>query len=381
MLTGNTPQRIVHIITGLDTGGAEMMLLKLVRAGSGEFSHSVISLGTAGTIGPRLAQAGATVDELGLKRGAVPSVKALRLVTLLNQLGPQIIQGWMYHGNLAATFGSALMKRRAKLAWSVRCSLNMLGSERWLTRSVIRAGAMLSRVPSAIVYNSELARRQHQSVGYAAQRSTVIPNGFDIDEFRIDTEARDTMRERFGISTDKFVVGIVARNHPMKDHQTFVEAAMRISSERADAVFVAAGRDVPKLLESMPAAVHQLGGKLLLLPEQSNVAQFMNGLDVCVLCSAWGEGFPNVLGEAMACGVPCVATNVGDCASIIGDVGLIVPPRSSEQLASAILALRVRDPSSRRTLALTTRNIIVDRYSLAKAVHNYESLWASSTSS
>ena len=270
--TVSATPRIAHVISGLTTGGAEMMLLKLVRGGERRFSHDVISLSTAGTVGPLLEQAGARVHALNLKPGTLPTFNALDLVRLLNRLQPNIIQGWMYHGNVAASCARMFMKRRPALSWSVRCSLNDSESEKWLTRGVVKVGAILSRRPSAIIYNSHLSRAQHKSTGYSDRHATVIPNGFDTGAFQIDAAARDSMRRRSVIPSNSFVVGLIARNHPMKDHRTFFAAAIKVSRARSDVTFVAAGSDIPRLAESMQDLVGELGPRLILLPEQSNIS-------------------------------------------------------------------------------------------------------------
>lgn len=371
----NTPLRVTHVITGLNTGGAEMMLLKVVRAGSRNVSHEIVSLGSCGSVGPQLEQAGANVYALDLKPGALPFFGGLRLANLLNHLRPDVVQGWMYHGNLAAACARMGMIQRSPLCWSVRCSVNTSGTAKWLTRTVTKACALLSHRVSAIVYNSNVSRVEHQGVGYSDARAIVIPNGFDTLAFQPDAAARDSMRRKLAIPMGHDVVGLVARNHPMKDHATFLAAAVRVARERPNVTFVVAGAEVTHLAETQSRIAAELGSRLKLLPEQSNVAELMNGFDIFVLCSAWGEGFPNVLGEAMACGLVCIATDVGDCAAIISGVGTVVSPRSPEMLATAIVSKLSDDPSHRRQLGDSARARVIERYALPEVARRYEDVW------
>lgn len=365
--------RVTHVITGLATGGAEMMLLKLVQNPEGTFEHTVVSLGGLGTLGPLMQRAGATVVPLNLKPGRIPvrGVRnALRQVRLSD---PDVIQGWMYHGNLAATFAQPFARRKAALSWSIRCSLNDRSEDKWLTRSVVKAGARLSNRPAAIIYNAARSRTQHAAIGYADRNAVVIPNGFDTSRFRPDYRLRTATRQKWGVANESVVIGLLARVHPMKDHATFLQAAADVARRHSHATFVVAGKGAPALRNKMLGLVEAVGTNILLLPEENDTPAFMNGLDLFVLSSAWGEGFPNVLGEAMACGVPCIATDVGDSAAIIADTGLIVPPQAPERLTQAIGALLVSE--TRQTLGEHARAHIEAKYTIQSIARRYEEVW------
>jgi glycosyltransferase involved in cell wall biosynthesis len=365
---------VAHVITGLAVGGAEMMLLKLVEASSPDFRHNVISLRSSDGLGERLEQNGAKVVALNLRAGSIPGLSAVGLVTTLKQLRPHVIQGWMYHGNVAAMIAMPFLGFRPALSWSIRSSYDDRNRDTWLTRRVVRIGARLSSRVDAIIYNSQRSQRQHTEKGYAGEHAIAIPNGFDVERLRPDEARRMARRQRWRVAPDSVVVGLLARVHPIKDHATFLTAAAEVLKRNPTVVFAVAGKGVPELRTVMPSLVDAIGANLLLLPEEADVPSFMNALDICALSSR-GEGFPNVLGEAMACSVPCVSTDVGDCAEIVSNTGLIVPPGSPDKLAEAILRLVTAGASERRARGELARARILSNYTLDGVARRYESVW------
>lgn len=365
---------VAHVITGLAVGGAEMMLLKLVDASSPDFRHNVISLRSSDGLGARLEQSGAKVVALNLSAGSIPGISAIGLVTILRRIRPHVIQGWMYHGNVAAMIALPFLGFRPGLSWSIRSSYDDRSRDTWLTRRVVRAGARLSSRVDAIIYNSLRSQRQHTDNGYAGEKAIAIPNGFDVERLRPDAVRRAAMRQRWRVRPESVVVGLLARVHPIKDHATFLIAAAEVSKRIPTVVFAVAGKGVPELRNEMPSLVDAVGPNLMLLPEEADVPSFMNALDICTLSSR-GEGFPNVLGEAMACGVPCVSTDVGDCAEIVSNTGLIVPPGSPEKLAEAILHLASAGAEERRARSEMARARILANYALERVARRYEKVW------
>lgn len=369
--------RICHVITGLATGGAERMLAKIVSATQGDrFDHVVISLTDEGTIGAVLRTYGARVYALGLRRGGISPSAVVRLGKYLRRTAPDIIQSWMYHGNLAASVAAHAVATPACVAWNIRHSLYGLQHEKRLTRWVIRAGRFLSRGPDAIIYNSRLSRSQHEAFGYASGHAHVIPNGFDMKRFRPNREVGYRIREELGIPHGAIVVGHVARFHPMKDHVNFLRAAVHVANEVPTAHFLVVGREVTPSNPALAGVVPpQLLARFHFPGERRDVPDLMRALDLLCLSSAWGEGFPNVLGEAMATEVPCVATDVGDSAEIIGETGMVVPPRNSEALARAVLAMLAKPVEERRALGQAARARIEERYALPRIVEQYAALY------
>ena len=239
--------RIVHVISDLDTGGAEVMLAKLVGAMDRDrFSNTVISLTDRGQLGDLIESSGVAVHTLGMKRGR-PDIFALpRLIRLFKTFHPTIVQSWLYHADLLSTlalkfYGSPI------LAWNVRCSDMDLKRYPPLTRAVQRVLAWWSVTPAAVVVNSEAGKWQHEWVGYRPRRWQVIPNGFDTQEFRPDSSVRLSLRKEWQIPEDAVIVALVARVDPMKDHATFLSAAQQVAESRKNVYFLLVGKDTQTL--------------------------------------------------------------------------------------------------------------------------------------
>lgn len=370
------PHRVVFLITGLTTGGAEMMLLKLCsRLDRRCFAPSVISLSGLGAIGARLEALGIPVYTLGMHRSRPSLIGLMRLRKLISTLRPNLIQGWMYHGNLAACLAAG----RKPVVLGIRQSLYGLDKERVLTRWVIRLGAALSRYSCIIIYNSHTSARQHEAFGFDASRTHIIPNGFDTDTFQPDEKARVYVRSELGLNDNAILIGLIGRYHPMKDHRVFLNAAALLSREFSDARFLLAGFDVNAGNPALSATIAELGlsERVFLLGERNDISQLNAALDIACSTSAWGEGFANAVGEAMSCGVPCVVTDVGDSASIVGDTGRVVPPRDPVRLIMAWKSLIALGRNGRQALGMRARSRVIENFSLSTVVKRYEELYES----
>jgi len=372
--------RIIHLITGLGQGGAEAMLLKLLGATDrAKFDPVVVTLMSAGALKESFRQLDVPVHEVGMPRGAVTPGGILRLRTLARELAPRTIQGWMYHGNLAAVLMARFAAEKPDLLWNIRHSVHDLGMEKPLTRLVIRLGARVSDRPRRIIFNSSTSALQHAGLGYPRDKSVVIPNGFDLDLFQPDPRAGARLRGELGLGSETPLVGWVGRMHPHKAPLDFLEAAKRVVAQSPQTRFVLAGSGMtgmdPGLRRFLD--VNKLKDRVHLLGPRSDIPGLMGGLDVLCLSSVT-EAFPNVLGEALACGVPCVATDVGDAARIIGTAGRITPPSDPAALAGGLLELLALPPAARRDLGLQGRERIRKHYSLAAVTAAYEDLYTSS---
>lgn len=369
--------KILHIITGLATGGAERALYTLLSAGLAKrFDCAVMSLSTEGTIGAPIRALGVPVHTLEIRAGIPGPGAMVRLRRHVMAFRPDVIQGWMYHGNLAASFAAWSAPGRPRLAWNVRQSLYDLAKEKPLTRQVIRANRVLCHHPDAIVYNSNLSRIQHERFGIATKRGIVIPNGVDSTLLRPDLASGMEVRRELGIDPEALVVGHVARFHPMKDHAGFLRVAVDVAKQVAEARFLLIGRNVgpnnPALFGIIPP---DLMPRFIFSGERRDVPRLMQAMDVLCSSSSWGEAFPNVLGEAMACGVPCVATDVGDSASIVGETGIIVPPSDGKALARALTNMLRKSPKSRAGLGHDAKQRINAHYSIEETVESYTKLY------
>jgi glycosyltransferase involved in cell wall biosynthesis len=370
--------RIAHVITALDMGGAEMMLKKVISETSRSCDHVVISLKTVGTVGRSLRGMGVPVIALGGTSGRFSPFLLIRLVMQLRALKPDLVQAWMYHANLAAWIAKILSRAKWPLYWSVRGAIGEPDPTKWATRLVRKICALLNGPVACIIYNSQLARLQHEKIGYPAVKGVVIPNGFDTERFKPNPEARRAIRQRYGVADNQVLIGHVARARPWKDQRNLLSAALEVEAQVQNAVFILAGPGIPQLADTGSETadlIKALGEKLILLPEQENVNELMAAFDAFVLSSAFGEGFPNVLGEAQSCGTPCVTTDVGDCAAIVGETGLVVPPREADLLASAILKLLRMPEGERKELGLKARRRMQQDYSLARIAGMYAGCW------
>lgn len=369
--------KVTHIITGLSTGGAEMMLYKLLAATDrSRFEPTVISLAGCGTLGQRIEALGVKVHSVGMAPGIKLPAALLRLMRLARGLQPDLIQGWMYHGNLAATLCGRMVPGYVPVLWNIRHTPYDLKNEKPGTAAVIRLGARLSSRPERIIYNARASAQQHDLLGYAAHKVAVIPNGFDCDTFKPSESARWKIRRELGLDGQALLVGLIARYHPIKDHANFIRAAGTLAERLPEVNFVLAGRDVDKKNPALLDEIRKAGvaSRTYLLGERADIPEITAALDLAS-SSSWGEAFPNVIGEAMACGVPCVVTNVGDSAWIVGETGIVVPPRDPAAWAKAWETLIKAGVAERRRLGVASRQRIADYFSLPKIVARYEELY------
>lgn len=375
---GTRPIRITHLITGLNTGGAEMMLYKvLTQMNRDAFRAEVISLIEIGALGEKIARLGIRVRSLHMRPG-IPDLRALwRLVRMLKEEPPDVIQTWMYHANLMGGF-AAKMAGDIPLVWGIHHSNFDPQKSKRRTVWTMKAAALLSsRIPRGIICCGEAPRRVHIQAGYDAKKITVIPNGFDLVNFRPDPTARISVRRELGIPIEAPIIGLVARFHPKKDHQTFVEATGLLHQTRPDAHFVLCGDGISSENQELTAWIEQAGirNRTKLLGVRNDMPRLMAAFDIVTSSSSYGEGFPIVLGEAMACGVPCVATDVGDSALILGATGRVVPAQKPISLASAWSEMLGIGLEQRSGLGQAARRRIEQYFSLPMIVRRYENLY------
>jgi glycosyltransferase involved in cell wall biosynthesis len=374
---GREPIRVTHVIAGLELGGAEMMLYKLLRATDrSRFDCTVVSLSTLGPLAARIATLGVPVSALGMSRGRLEIRPLGRLARSLSARRPDVVHTWMYHADL---LGGALARvsSDAKVIWGVRGSLDPRLSKR-SSRLTARGCALTSRwLPDRIVSCSELLAEMHVGLGYPRERMTVIPNGFDLSWFRQERALRVQGRRLLGVSERELLVGIVGRNDPQKDHRTFVRAAAELARARADVRFVMCGPGIDPSNAELVGLLAQAGvdERCLLMGAVDDPRGVFNALDVLVCSSAFGEGFPNVLGEAMACGVPCVTTDVGDAAMIVADTGRVVAVGDWRALAREVLAVLELEPSERDAVGRRARARIERDFALDGVAARFQALY------
>ena len=372
------PLRIAEIITGLERGGAELMLLRLLGAlDRRRFAPQVFSLRPAGVIGTQIADRGIPVHSAGI-RGALPGPGELRRFgRQLCGMRPDLIHTWMYHADLlGGVVGRAVC--RVPVIWALHNSTLDPAQVGLATRLTVRVNALLSRlVPARIVSCSQTAAGVHGSLGYPRDRLLIIPNGFDIDAYRPDADARRAVRSELGLAEDAFLIGSFARFHPQKDHRTLCRAAGLIAASRPDVHFLLAGGGIDAANVVLVQWLRESGAadRCHLLGERDDMPRLTAALDLALMTSSFGEAFPLVIGEAMACAVPCVVTDVGDARAMVGDTGRVVPPRDAHALAGAVLELLASSPGERTALGRRARAKIEAELSLTAIADRYAALY------
>ena len=366
--------RIVHLISGLGTGGAEMMLLKLLSRT--RLDATVVSMTGTGTLGERVRDSGAALHTLDMASG-VPDPRGIwRLAALLREERPHVIQTWMYHADLLGGIVGSWM-HGVPVVWNIRQSDLGPGSVKRSTRwTAVLAGRLSRRLPDRIVCCSRTALKVHADLGYAADRITLIPNGFDLDAFHPDSAARAAVRRELQIPPEAPVVGLVARFDPQKDHRNFLEAAALLHRTRPDTHFVLCGPGVNWLNAQLVTWLRSSDvpeARLRLLGDRRDVARITAAVDVATSAS-YGEGFPNAIGEAMACGIPAVVTDAGDSADLVAACGVVVPSRDPSALAEAWRRVLEMERETRVGWGIAARDRIAEHFSLDSIASRYDAL-------
>ncbi|MCK0743644.1 glycosyltransferase family 4 protein [Chromohalobacter nigrandesensis] len=372
------PLKVLHVITGLTDGGAEDSLYQLCHNDHHNV-HRVVCLMDAGQYGPRFDAAGIEVVYLDMPRGRVTPAGLWRLWRIIRDYQPDVVQTWMYHANLVGGVVARLAGVKA-ICWGIHNSNLMPGATKRSTIWVAKACGALSRVvPSRIVSCSQHAVDVHRKLRYAAMKFVVVPNGYNLSLLTPDTEARARVRAEWGIDDDMPLFGMVARFDPQKDHANLIAGLAQLKGLGWDfrCALIGAGLDADndeliRLLED-----HGVRDRVLLVGRRSDIPAVMNALDVHVLSSRFGEAFPNVLSEAMACGTPCVSTDVGDAAFIVGDTGWIVPPNDSRLLADqlAMVLSEHADAATWQVRKQRAHQRVVDSFSVQRMIDGYSASW------
>ena len=368
---------VLHIITTITIGGAEMMLYNLCsRTSSHRFMHTILVLQNPGPVAPMLNSIGSETFFLNLnEKTSLPKAfpKLLKLVRILK---PDVIQGWMYHGNLAASLAKLFYHSRVPVVWNIRHSLYDIGLEKIATRPVIRIGAWLSGIADRVIYNSRISMRQHGKFGYSSKKNSFIPNGFDTSIFKPDPQAGKALRAELGLSADCLLVGLIARYHPLKDHHCFLKAASKLRKKNPQLKYVLVGRGVDKSNMQLIQIINDLALKkaVHLLGERRDIPKLTSGLDI-MCSSSISEGFPNTIGEAMTCAVPCIATDVGDTAFLMDGTGLIIPPSNPDALAKALDQFSCATFESLKTIGRKGRARIQNHFEIKMIAQKYERLY------
>jgi glycosyltransferase involved in cell wall biosynthesis len=369
--------RVLFVITDLYSGGAEWMLHNLLAHLNRDlFECEVVSLRDVGPIGEQIQDMGIPVHALKMRpqRPDLPAV--VRLVRIIRQYRPHVVQTWMYHadftGGLAARFAG-----RPPVVWGIHHTASDPQTLKPATRGIIRANAWLSHhIPAQIVCCAEATLNSHAAAGYDRGKMVMIPNGFDVTRFQPDQQAYLDFRRESGLPATTPLVGLCARFHPAKDHLTFLKAAGLIATHNPEVRFVLCGENITSGNPVLSEWIRTTGlqDRCLLLGPRQDMPSVLAALDVLVSASR-SEAFPLIIGEAMACGVPCAVTHTGDSARIVGETGQVVPPAQPEALAAACIEILNLPAEKRQALGQAARARIETEYNLSVISTRYAQLY------
>lgn len=368
--------KIHHVITGLSTGGAERNLQNIIEWTRDKCDHEVTVLTTIGPIGRELQESGIRVRALEIPRGKVSWRKLWQLRNILRQSRPDLIQTWMWHSDVMGGIAGRLSGCR-KIFWNIRSTNMHDASTSTKTRIVTRCASVLSSfIPEKIIVNSLEGQRVHIELGYHPHKFQHIPNGFDTSRIVSNRQDGDRLKRELGIAPDSFVFISVGRLEAPKNHPLLLDSFARLKATGRNAVLLLVGRgceegnaEARRLLDQ-----HQLRDSVHLLGERKDVTRCLSAAD-CFVSSSSTEGFPNAVAEAMSCGLPCVVTEVGDSAVIVGETGFSVPSRDAVALCERMVEMLEMSDASRMRLGKMARTRIVEAFSKKRVIDSYLSAW------
>ncbi len=365
---------IFFLARSLDRGGAERQLVVLAK-GLVRRGHAVavaVFFG-GGVYEAELAGAGVRIIHLEKKSRWDVLLFLTRLVRCLRMEHPAVLHSYLSVPNILTVVLRPLLTA-TRVVWGVRASNMDLSRYDWLSRLAYALERRLARFTNCIIANSYAGKRYAVANGFPGDKMVVIPNGIDTEYFQFDPERRQLVRSAWGVGEHEILIGLVGRLDPMKDHPVFLEAASHIAHERRDVRFVCVGDGPAAYAEPLKQQAAGLGltGQLIWVGARDNMPAVYSALDIASSTSSYGEGFSNTIAEAMACGVPCVVTDVGDSALIIGDTGGIVAPGDHGALADAIQRLIDLPLEQRRGIGEACRARIVSEFGIDRLVQHTE---------
>lgn len=372
------PLRLMHLITSLNVGGAQMHLYKTVtRFDPEKVASTVVSLVSPAKVGELLNEKGIPVLSLGMQKGR-PNLRALwRLRGLIKRHRPHILQTYLYHADLMG-FLAGKWAGVPIILWNLQQSHMDFSQYAWTTGLTVRLCALLSRGLEKILVNSQAGLKAHAHQGYDEARMVIMPNGYDLNRFQPLRSSYRDVRQELGLAPETPLVGMLARFDPQKDHAVFLKAAQQVTARHPKICILMGGNGVTADNPTFAALLREIPlppERLCLLGERTDMPRLLSALDVFVSSSAFGEGSPNVIGEAMACGVPCVVTDVGDSGLMVGETGLTTPPQAPGELARAIGEVLDWPPQERQRRAQAARARIQQEFDITKIAAQLEAFY------
>ncbi len=371
--------QVLHIITGLKKGGAETLLYNLCEYDR-EFNHTIISLSDTPDLEASFMKLNIPVFSLNFPDGKIKISGVLKLYRLIKKINPDIVQTWMIHADLIGGLTARIIGIK-NIFWGVHHTVLFFGKVKWSTILILKINALLSHfIPKKIVYCAEKSRSVQESIGFKKSKGVVIQNGYNIKKFYRNTNLGNNFRDELKISEDTFVIGHVGSYDPLKDHNTLIEALNILNKQNFKFTAVLAGKNLDNDNYDLVTKIEEkeLSGRIHLIGMRNDIPAIMNGIDLFVLSSI-SEAFPNVLNEAMACGTPCITTDVGDASLIVKNTGWIVPTKNPKLIVDAVID--AEDELRSRTGSWLKRQDecherINENFSLKKMTQKYKELWS-----
>jgi len=368
--------KVIHVIAGLGVGGAELMLQRLIQSFQpAEYEHRVISLTHLGQVGEQLESLGIRVVALGMRSGFDLFSTFINLRRQIAEYEPDIVQTWMYHADFLGGLAARSVGVR-RIVWGIRTTEIKAGGS-LLTRLIRKVCALLSPyIPSRIVCVADAARKVHERVGYVAGKMVVIPNGFDIEKLIAAPDQVRAIRLMAGIADDQTVIGSVGRFNAVKNQRDFIRAGALLVQKHSSLRFLMVGRGLDSTNVNLRKWIEETGRPecFVLLGERSDIPACLAAMDIFCLHSRT-EGFPNALGEAMALARPCVVTDVGDAALLIGGAGIVVPKENPVALAKGLERLLSLGSTERSNLGCLAKQRITNNFTMKHAGKKFERLY------
>ena len=326
--------KVVHIITGLNQGGAETVLTRLLENASFYDDFYIISLTGKGYYSDYIKY---PIYHLNYSNPFAVINSIIKLIRILRIIQPDIIQTWLYHSDL---IGGVIGKifTDASIFWNLRngnLDPKLISRSTWIVAKIC---AIFSRfIPDKIISCSTKAAATHESFGYIGNKFIVIPNGNHFPNLVKSIKNRTTFLEKFSLPEDAILLGNISRWNPLKDHKTLLESFSLALSKNPNIYLLLVGNGLEEENSELGILIDHLNLRksVILLGQLKDISYVLGVLDLFILSSV-GEAFPNVLIEAMSYEVYCVSTDVGDAAYILGDEKFIVQPQAPVEMAETI---------------------------------------------
>lgn len=366
---------VLHIIPTLDVGGAEVSLTNLIKLDDEDISYSIVCIIKRGSL-KAVTNKDVTIYNLSLASVFSAPRVFLKLVFILRKIKPDIIHTWMYHANLLGII--AKLMGYNNIVWGIRTTDSIGLKASFSSRFIRKLNIIFSKwIPSHIVYVAHAAKLNHENNGYNRMSAFVIPNGFDTTKLNpISIHDAKYLKEKLGILDDEIIIGSVGRFSIEKDHQSFIAACGILLDKKVKFKVLLVGRELTNENQQLIGWIKTTGHieNFILCGEQSEIVPYYSIMDIFCLHSR-NEGFPNVLGEAMAIGIPSVSTDVGDARKLVDGIGIIVPKEDPKLLANGLITMIEKTKEEKDNIRKASRDHIVKYYSLKNTIKCYQKLY------